>query len=314
MLKNKYLRQTADKLFAICLICLLGVIVLLAHGGKAYADDTNNYPWIRPDNWLSQLITKPTGGTGSGHIGVDIQMSKPGQSYNPCQNTLDTYIAACDSPGGYYKVERYISSSSDFPYGIFIDNSNNGQNHYWARRINKVYLETYPYSVSVNSPLSGYRLDPGACNCTVYGGFQVIIDDWKGGYSSNISTLRNTSFADSDVGKMNGFIKRSGVSVGQSEVNISWFGQDKNITRSSTGFPVYSFASWPTNQGGYYTSGPVLKDNYHIFVTDNGPGGHGPTKTVECVGISVQGWDRLDMELTSQHFGLDGPGRQCYDR
>lgn len=280
----------------------------LAFVSPVYADDTTNYPWIRPDNWLSQIITSPSGGTGYGHFVVDLLMEKNGQTYNPCHNSADTFYAGCD--GGVYKVMRYRPGSNDFPYGIFVDNSNDGQNHFWARRVGAVFLELYPYSVAETGAGDGYRLDPGACNCTVNGGFQVIINDWKGGYSANIGTLRPTTLTDSDVGRLNGFIRRNGNAAGNKDVNIDWFGQDSSTVRSSAGYPVYSFASWPTNSQGYYTSGPVLKGNYHIFVLDKVG-----NRKVECVGIGVRGiGDRLDMELTAQHFGLDAPGRQCYDR
>ena len=210
---------------------------------------------------------------------------------------------------------RYRPGKSDFPLGIFIDNSNKGIDHFWARRVKKVFLEIYPYSFAVPAPLDGYRLDPGACNCIAHGGFQVIVDDWKGGFSPNIGKLQVTSLAESDVGRLNGFVKRNGVPVHQGDVNIDWFGQDKNTTRSSTGYPVYSFTSWPTNGDGYYTSGPVLKGNYHIFVTDKGVNQAGPTKKIECVGIPIRSnSDREDLELTQVHFGLDEPGRQCFDR
>ena len=289
---------------------LFGLLALasLTFPIPALADDTTNYPWIRPDNWLSQVIVSPTGGAGSGHIVVDLLLEKSGQSYNPCQNSADTYYGACD--GGVYKVAIYTLGSNDFPYGIFIDNSNNNLSHFWARRVGAIFLEVYPYSVSVPAPLDGYRLDPGACNCTVTGGFQVIINDWKGGYSANIGSLHAMDLSDSDAGRLNGFIKRNGSPVMQDDVNIDWFGQESTVSRTSTGYPVQSFASWPTNSDGYYTSGPVLKGNYHIYVLDKGA-----NRKVECLGINIKGtYDRLDMELAQQHFGLDGPGRQCYDR
>lgn len=292
------------------LLLVLPALVFSMFSPLVYADDTSNYPWIRPDNWLAQIITSPSGGVSQGHIVVDIQLEKPGQAYNPCHNISDTYSAACGSSGGYYKVVRYNSTSNDFPYGIFIDNSNNGSNHFWARRVSTAFLEIYPYSVSVPAPLDGYRLDPGACGCVVYGGFEVVINDWKGGYSADIGNLRAVSPSDSDAGKLNGFIKRNGSTVKQGDVNIDWFGQDSSKNRSSSDYPVYSFASWPANSDGYYTSGPVIKGNYHIYVLDKGG-----NRKVECVGIPINGSaDRLDMELTQQHFGLDSPGRQCYDR
>lgn len=294
---------------------LLVLLLLVFSAGKAHADDTNNYPWIRPDNWLSQVMTNPGGASGWGHITVDIQLEKPGQAYNPCHNTSDSFEAGCDTPGGFYKVVRYKPGSSDFPYGIFVDNSNNSVNHFWARRVKTVFLEIYPWSVVPPAPQSGYRLDPGACGCLVHGGFEVVINDWKGGYSANIGKLQVTALAESDVGRLNGFIRRNGATVKSGDVNIDWFGQEANTTRSSTGYPVYSFTSWPTNNDGYYTSGPVLKGNFHIYVTDKGNNQSGPTRRVECVGIPIRSTsDRMDLELNQQHFGLDGPGRQCYDR
>ncbi len=300
------------------LFLLLAVpFVFMASGHRAYAEDTTSYPWIRPVSWLDQVIASPTGGTGQGHIGVDILLGKTNQSYDPCHNVSDPYIAGCQNSGGYYKVLKYSSTSSDFPYGIFVDNSNSGSDHFWAKRTGVVFLEIYPYSVPVSAPLSGYRLDPGACACNVYGGLEVVINDWKGGsspgsaFSANIGILKMTNLSEPDVGKMNGFIRNNGTPIGAGAVNVDWFGQDKTTTRSTGGFPVFSFASWPTNADGYYTSGPVLKGNYHIYVTSNGS----PSRKIECYGVGVKGSaDRLDMELTQQHFGLDGPGRQCYDR
>ncbi|HEX7963138.1 MAG TPA: hypothetical protein VF466_00960 [Candidatus Saccharimonadales bacterium] len=307
-------KQRGHILLGLAFVGLLVGCFMSIGSPRASADDTANYPWIRPDNWVAQIMANPTGGNGWGHMTVDIELDKPGAAYNPCHNTSDSFEAACDTPGGFYKVLRYHPGYSDFPYGVFIDNSNNGINHYWARRVKKVYMEIYPWSTIPGGPLSGYKLDPGACGCIVHGGFQVIVSDWKGGYSADIGKLQVTALEESDVGRLNGFIKRNGAHVGQDEVNIDWFGQDPNTTRSSTHYPVYSFASWPTNTDGYYTSGPVLKGNYHIYVTDKGPGGHGPTHQVECVGIPIHSTsDRMDLELTQQHFGLDAPGRQCYD-
>lgn len=313
------LKKNRSLLVLLSMLLIVGTIFLNTPAVKA--DDTTNYPWIRPVDWASQVIKSPTGGTGTGHIGVDILLGSKDRTYTPCHNTSDTFIAGCQNSGGYYKVQKYSSSSNDFPFGIFIDNSNGGANHFWARRLGTVFLEIYPYSVPVNSALSGYRLDPGACNCTVFGGLEVVINDWKGGaaagsaYSANIGTLRATSLSEPDVAKLNGFVRRNSATVSQNEVNFDWFGQDSSSSRSSANFPVYSFASWPTNTDGYYTSGPLLKGNYHIFVTDNGPNQQGPSRKVECLGIVVKNLtDRMDLQLTQQHFGLDGPGRQCYDR
>lgn len=292
------------------LLAVSALVMLLGFASPVYANDTGNYPWIRPDNWLSQIISSPSGGIGAGHINVDLLLAKNGQTYNPCQNSSDTFYAACDD--GVYKTMRWrANGTSDFPFGIFVDNTNNNKNHFWARRVDAVFMEVYPYSVPETGAGSGYRLDPGACNCTVYGGFQVIINDWKGGYSANVGTLSPTKLTDSDAGRVAGFIKRNGVKVGANDVNIDWFGQDSASSHSSGGYNrVYSFASWPTNSDGYYTSGPVVKGNYHFYVLDRVG-----SKKVECFGINTQGiHDRMDMELTSQHFGLDAPGRQCYDR
>ncbi len=301
------------------LLAIVGVILPLGLStATAYADDTTNYPWIRPDRWLSQVISSPTGGIGQGHIGVDIKLGRvPNDIYNPCHNASDTYYQLCAIPGGYYKVHNYWLGGNDFPYGIFVDSKDDKTqiSHNWAKRVGSVFMEIYPYSVAVPKGSDGYRLDPGACGCTVYGGYQVSVNDWNGGYSKNIGQIRVASFADRDVGKMNGYIKKNRVPVKAGEVNIDWFGMDRSTTRSSTGYPVYSFASWPTNKDGYYTSGPVLKGNYHIYVSQFDPNNKTLLKKVECVGINVKGQgDRIDMELTRQHFGLDGPGRQCYDR
>jgi len=319
---------------------LLGFIFLVfsstrnaTHALSDTTQDTLNHGWIRWDNWLDQRINPLSGGTGYGHIGVDIDL----QGYNPCHTPganryVDTFRQSCDDhstgcsmplnpdrtcPAGaqtwwsYYKDEEYWAGGSQFPYGIFVDNSNNGLTHYFARRLDAVFLEVYPHSRPTNND-NDYQLDPGACGCTVAGGYQVVVglNQWNGGYSPNIGTIRVEAFGDPDVGKINGFVTRHGTPVGAHAVSIDWFGQDYNYTRSSTGYRVTGFASWPTNKDGYYTSGPLLNGNYHIYAHDLAA-----NHTVECVGISLKGQGgRIDLELDRQHFGFDGPGRQCYDR
>lgn len=281
---------------------------------RVWADDTANYPWVRPDGWLAQIISKPGGTVKRGHIGVDVSLGTYPRNYNPCHNTGDSFVVACDSPGGYYKVARYSPTGTNFQYGIFVDSRNNGVTHNWAKRLKTVYLELYPYSVDLGPILDGYRLDPGACNCTVNGGLQVEVSDWKGGYSADIGKLKPPKFGDANITKINGYVTRKGVRVRQNEVNLDWFALDANKSQSSTGYPTKSFASWPTNNDGYYTTGPIVSGRYTVFITDKGPGGAGPTKKIECTGIETSQFDRIDIKLSRPHFGLDAPGRQCFDR
>lgn len=243
-------------------------------------------------------------GVSQGHIGVDMWMNQSdlnnGKDYSPCLNPQgEPDIGACALPGGYYKVLHYCSpKSNDFPFGVFIDNNNNGVQSNWGNKISGVALEIYPYSDNVNASWNsfcnlkgGYDLQP-CCGQTIYGGLRLVANNFNnnangGSFSANIGLVTVPQNGDPGVGIVNGFICHSGANRPPScpnrnnapdhTVNFTWFGQVPVYNRSSTGYPVYSFNSWPnqsTSTGspssgsGYYTSGPLLFGMTKTYITN----------------------------------------------
>lgn len=251
-------------------------------------------------------------GVRQGHIGVDMWMSNPslngGNAYLPCKNPNEPYLAACAMPNSYYKVMHYCSpSSDDFPYGIFIGNRDHGITTNWGNKTTGVALEIYPYSTDLNTvngscnPYDsqwngyGYDLQP-CCGQVVYGGLRIVVSSFNqfangGWYGASLGAVRMPQKGDSDVGMVNGYLCHNGAGAPPScpngnnapdhTVSIDWFGQQLVYSRSTAGYGVASFASWgnqsirtgqPSTGSGYYTSGPVLRGNTTLYVTDHSSG------------------------------------------
>jgi hypothetical protein len=304
--------------------------------------DSTQYPQIRSGAWanapLAAVQNGSRDGVQQGHIGVDMWMGNPnlngGRDYLPCQNPSETYLSACAMPNAYYKVLHYCSpSSSDFPYGLFVGNVSNGLTTNWGNKTTGVALEIYPYSTDLNTvngscnPSNpqwngyGYDLQP-CCGQIVYGGLRIVASNFNypangGWYSASIGTVRVPEKGDSDVGMVQGYLCHNGAggrprcpngnNAPDHTVSLDWFGQAWEYNRSTAGYGVNSFASWPNqsaNTGqpsrgsGYYTSGPLLLGNTKLYVTDHVSG-----KGWLCA-VNVQGWGQnLSLNLDDAYLG-----------
>ncbi|MBY0315888.1 MAG: hypothetical protein K2Q26_10235 [Bdellovibrionales bacterium] len=222
---------------------------------------------------------------GSGHIGVDIAWDKGDSLYNPCHHSDDIYYGACImssvGPVSYYKVLIFSNGSNNFPSGIFIDSENNnycsGQSwcktsgpvvpHNWQNLLSYVALEIYPYGSS-----GGY--DP---RTNSHGGLRVSVNSFpqrsgSGKHSVDLGKIALPQMGHPQVGKLNGFVRSQGQAVAAERMNIDAFQTGLSTYLSSTGYPFYGFSSSPTNQDGYYTTGPVPQGTYKTYLTDNRTG------------------------------------------
>ncbi|MGR4866234.1 hypothetical protein [Caulobacter sp. LARHSG274] len=273
-------------------------VAMLALGSSAFAADFANIAFRGPTN-------------GSGHIGVDIYWADHGvNDYNPCHHSNDPYYAACAMSGvgtvSYYKVAHFSGGSNDFPYGIFINNSDpnfcNGQSycttsnpvvHGWGNLVNGAAVEVYPYNTNgaydpATNTLVGLRAS--------ISGFGVLANN--GRYTEDLGSVTLPQKGAVGVGALNGFVRDHGVLVGQERMKIDAFQESGNITLSTTGRAFYGFSSYHTNGGGYYTTGPVPNGRYKIYLTDTAAN----KKIILYRDITMDG-ERLDFELSDTCFG-----------
>lgn len=282
---------------------LLITIFLTAQSAKAAYDV--NFSNI----WVGKISP------GSGYIGVDIWWpTSNGGIYNPCQNSGDAYYGACvlsnSGQTSYYKVQHYTPTSTDFPYGIFIDNQDQNYctsaswcqnpsastvNHGWARLITNASIEVYPiysggqYNAAANS-VGGVRV-------------QVSFPNFANGgrYSNNIGNITLPQLGQPNVGKLNGFVTYDGAPVSNNRLLLEAF-QEQSTLSSSTEYPVTGFAVTNSNSDGYYNLGAVPSGTYKIYITD--------TQTnhqiiLSDVNISTT-YERLDFQLQDSCFGHTG--------
>jgi hypothetical protein len=304
--------------------------------------DSTQYPEVRSGAFANAQLTGvengALAGVQQGHIGVDMWMTSPGlnggQAYLPCKNLSETYLGACAMHGSYYKVRHYCSpTSSDFTSGVSVDNADYGVTSDWGNKTTGVALEIYPYSTDTNTvngtcdPSNpqwngyGYNLQP-CCGQTVYGGLRIVVSNFSnpgdgGWYSGSIGTVRTLQKGDSDVGMVQGYLCHdgpgrkarcpNGKNAPDHTVSLDWFGQQLVYNRSTAGYGVMSFASWPNqsaNTGqppqnnGYFTSGPLLLTNTSLYVTDSTSG-----KGWLC-GFYVTSWGQsLTFNLDDTYLG-----------
>ncbi len=259
---------------------------------------------------------------GAGHVGVDVTFNDHGDLlYNPCHHYEDIYYGACvmsdSGQKSYYKKQLFDNNKTDFPfsvngndfpYGIFIDNSNDNYcktawwchdrnaatiNHGWGRLVEKIWVEIYPW-------VSPDNYDPFTSNV---GGVKVSTNGFPafangGRYSQNIGDITLPQLGQPNVGKLNGFITKNGARVGFDKAKVDSF-QDGSTRRSSTGYPIYGFSSTHTNQDGYYNTGPVPSGSYTIYVGDVDA-----QKKYKFTGIQIKRtYERLDFKLDKPCFG-----------
>lgn len=255
---------------------------------------------------------------GSGHVGVDIWYKRnalfqdKSGIYNPCHDKDNESYSGCqlskNGPISYYKVLRFSPEGTNFPYGIFIDNSNDNRcttgrswcsaaktlNHDWGRLVTGGSLEIYPHLPGTTDfkPAKGK-----------VGGVRIYVDGFPiyangGRYSVDIGDIKLPQFGDPDVGKMNGLVFENGKRVKESRVSFDFY-QNGGDRKTSTGYGVSGFSASNNNKNGYYTSGAIPNGSYKLYVTDNETG-----QKIILDGLEVEGLNRrMDFELTEECFG-----------
>lgn len=264
--------------------------------------NTDNFPLIRPDAEFVNVRLEHVVG-GEGHIGMDINMLKPdGEDYTPGHEKDDPYYGACvmskDGPKSYYKVFHFCSHGNDFPHGMFIDNQNYNVctrqpwcrdgvpilPHNWGKRITSASLELYPYD-------------------SHYGGARVVVDNFEhpahgGFYSPEIGTVKLPYTGATNSAKLNGFIFRNGIPIGEGEGSLDFFQEEGTGYTTDTGYSVSGFSSVATNGDGYYSSGPIYAGRYKIYVGDVVR-----QKKIIIYADITRPYERLDFELVDGCFG-----------
>lgn len=266
------------------------------------------------DIWIGRVTP------GYGYIGVDTWWPKSGGGiYNPCQNSADAFYGACilSNAGqtSYYKVQHYSPGSSDFPYGIFVDNQNQNYctsaswcqnknattvNHGWGRLVTDASLEIYPI----------YAAGQYNAAASSVGGVRVQTDFPNfangGRYSKNIGDIALPVLGQTNVGKLNGFVTYKGAPVSNNRFLFEAF-QEQSTYNSSTGFPLTGFAVTRNDSSGYYNLGAVPSGTYKIYITD--------TQTNHKIilsNVSIRStYERLDFQLEQGCFGHISPN--CTD-
>lgn len=249
---------------------------------------------------------------GSGHIGVDIWWPGNGSAYLPCQNSNDVYYGACvlsnAATVSYYKVHHFTSSSSDFPYGIFVDNTNtnycktsswctnkpaNSFTHGWARLISDASIEIYPYDSMGSYNPSGNTV----------GGVRVGVEGFPtlangGRYSADVGDITLPTLGQANVGKLNGYVTNNGAAAANNRVSFEAFQMDSSL-KTSTGYPTTGFTVVHNSAGGYYNTGAVPSGSYRIYITDTST-----NHKVIIDGITIfRPYERLDFKLEQRCFG-----------
>lgn len=239
-----------------------------------------------------------------------------GNLYDPCHNSDDPDYGACEqanvAPTSYYRVFHYSPTARDFPYGMFIANTdpnrcrtsswcrNKGADtliHLAADRVDGAAIEIYPYgSRGTYEPR-----EPGA-----YAGVRVQVDEFPhaahgGAYSAPLGTIELSKLGDKGMAKLNGYVFDRGRPLSGGDVNrvrIDLFQQGRAPRFTSTGYPMRGFASVHNDKMAYYNGGAVYGGSYDIYVWD--------TKTDRRVMLTsnlVRTDERIDFELDKPCFG-----------
>ena len=272
--------------------------------GLASAAITQNstaYPTARNVEWSNVAVgpMRSGGAYVAANIGVDIWMQNSGingnSAYLPCQQPInfEPYAGACLSATSisyYNNLTANIDGTTNCPFGISIDNKNNGyQNR--GQKTTGAALEAYPHYFNNSSGRSGpipcypYAA-PKSLDPTAVGGARISVDSFPndgggGAYSIDYGTIRLPKYSEPGVVMLNGFATKNGVTTNALSINV--FGQSTVTDRSSTGAKIAAFSSGHSKMDGYYNSGPLIGGSAKLFTiyftdTENG-------NTVTCTQV-----------------------------
>ncbi|ABD09580.1 hypothetical protein ThrDRAFT_00672 [Frankia casuarinae] len=251
-------------------------------------------------------FTDRNGGPTSigGAVGVDLVLGSTSRPYLPCQNydprarTGDAFVNACQERGSYTTYSRFPPGGGLlFPAGYFMGNSQPDLvrggllRTGWGARTAGLSFEFYP--------------DQAHDAEIVHSRFYIDrFDHWTHGwtYSVAIGRIALTALGDPGTARISGQLTDRGRPPAPGRVRIVIFG---GHARSSTGYPISSFAVRTSTGSSDWSSGALYAGPQRITVTDT-------ATHRECVleRPRVLGPDsRIDLDLSRPGFGQ--PGSTC---
>ncbi|WP_018504024.1 hypothetical protein [Parafrankia discariae] len=237
----------------------------------------------------------------SGAIGVDLVLGSTQQPYLPCQNynrntgTGDTFVNACQERGSYATYTRFATGKGlVFPNGYFMGDSqpdlvNGGTlNTGWGRRTAGLSFEFYP------------QVDRDAE--FVHSRFYIDVFDHRANgwtYSAYVGRIKLTTLNDPGTAQVGGRLTDGGLTPARDRVKFLIFGGD---ARSSTGYPISSFAVFTSSGAANWSSGALYAGAQRVTVTDTA---NGRECVMDLKPISGRG-NTLDLDLSQPGFGHAG--------
>jgi hypothetical protein len=287
-----------------------GVTVFLAVAfgaitpSAARAADTTDYG---PLPGRSQGVAVPfTGFTGPGGravpiwgaVGVDLVLGSTAQPYLPCKHydqgkgDSDTFIDACVVPGSYTTYTRFSSGAGLlFPFGYFVGNvqpdiqRGGSLRTGWGQRTAGLSFEFYP--------------EPDRALDYVHSRFYVdVFDRGVGGWSSSapVGSIPVATLSDPGTTRLNGYVTDGGRTPAKGRVRFTVFG---GTARSSSGYPISSFAVTSSTGQRYWTTGAMYAGPQSIRVDDTATGRSCTWKVARMTGTG----NRWDFDLARKGFG-----------
>ncbi len=284
-------------------------LILLAQSTPAQAADSTQY---RGDASRGTGVAIPFSGFTdrdgravpiSGAVGVDLVLGSTAQPYLPCQNydprtgTGDTFVNACEVRGSYTTYTRFpVGAGTVFPNGYFMPDTqpdlvNGGSlKTDWGARAAGLSVEFYPDVTRDQEYVhSRFYVDQ----------FNHRANGWT--YSPYVGSIKLATLADPGTAEITGNVTRGGSTPPKDQIRFTVFGGD---ARSSTGYPISSFAVTYSLGGAGWTTGAMYAGSQRVTVDDTATG-H------QCI------YDLRGIAGTNNHMDFDfarpgfGRGGRC---
>ncbi len=278
-------------------------VAALALPGTARAADTVGYsPAPSRGNGVAVPFEGFVGGGGGpapvgGAVGVDLVLGSTAQPYLPCQHydrqsrTGDTFVNACQERGSYATFTRFPAGGGlVFPHGYFLGDTQpdlvrgGTVNTGWGARAAGLSFEFYP--------------EPGRDAEFVHSRFYVDrftrqANGWT--YSADVGRIPLLARTDPGTAHFGGRLTVGGRPPAPGRVSITVFG---GSARSSSGYPISSFAAFTGTGAPSWTSTPLYAGSHRITVVDT-------TTRRRCVldRLGVRGDVAVDVDLALPGFG-----------
>ncbi|WP_261555092.1 hypothetical protein [Frankia tisae] len=202
-----------------------------------------------------------------GAVGVDLVLGSTARPYLPCQHydplarTGDTFVNACQERGSYATYTRFPAGGGlVFPNGYFMGNAQpdlvrgGGLPTGWGSRTSGLSFEFYPE----------LRRDGDYVHSRFYiDRFTHRANGWA--YSTAVGRIALTTLADPGTARLGGRMTVGGRAPSPGRAKVVIFGGE---ARSSTGYPISSFAVQTGSGAPTWISSPLYAGDQRITVTD----------------------------------------------